>query len=92
MNLQSEIARMEARREAMRPRIEAYSGPPKLVTVNGHTREIQEPWLTDEEVAGQVRMLLRSDLDHERVCTLARDRILYLSAELAKAREALSEK
>ena len=35
--------------------------------------------LSDIQVAGKVRMLMRSDLDHEMVCTGARDRIMYLS-------------
>lgn len=49
-----------------------------------------EPWQTitpassDEEVANAVRMLGRNDLDHECICTLARDRILALSAENAQ--------
>jgi hypothetical protein len=42
------------------------------------------PELTDEQVAGMVRMLGRSDLDHEMVCVAARDRIMALSAELEK--------
>lgn len=35
--------------------------------------------LTDEQVADKVCMLMRSDMDHEHVCTLARDRIASLA-------------
>jgi hypothetical protein len=37
--------------------------------------------LTDEQVADKVRMLMRTDWDHEFVCTLARDRIATLARE-----------
>jgi len=37
--------------------------------------------LSDLEMAGKVRMLYRSDLDHEAVCVGARDRIMYLSQQ-----------
>jgi hypothetical protein len=32
-----------------------------------------------EQVAGNVRMLMRNDLDHESICTTARDRIIWLA-------------
>lgn len=38
--------------------------------------------LSDLEMASKVRMLMRSDLDHEPVCTGARDRIMFLSQKL----------
>jgi len=38
--------------------------------------------LSDLEVALRVRMLMRSDLDHEAVCVGARDRIMFLSQEV----------
>jgi hypothetical protein len=69
-----------------RKRAEAFKGPHPTVVVHGKTHPIQGPWWTDEEVAGKVRMLMRGDLDHESICTLARDRILYLSQELARVR------
>ena len=47
--------------------------------------------LSDAEVASKVRMLMRSDLDHEAVCVTARDRILVLSRALASARADLEE-
>jgi hypothetical protein len=56
----------------------------KVIVVNGHAHEIQEPHLSDMQVAGQVRMLERMQLDHERVCTLARDRIVYLADRLGE--------
>ena len=46
------------------------------------------PQLSDREAAGRVRMLGRSDLDHEQTCMLARDRIMHLS-ELVEAARAL---
>ncbi len=39
--------------------------------------------LSDLEMAGKVRMLMRNDLDHEAVCTGSRDRIMYLSQQVA---------
>lgn len=35
--------------------------------------------LSHDEVAAKVRMLMRSDLDHEAVCCMARDRIKWLA-------------
>jgi hypothetical protein len=43
--------------------------------------------LSDLELAFKVRMLMRGDLDHEAVCVGARDRIMYLSQQLAEALE-----
>jgi len=40
--------------------------------------------LSDIEVASKVRMLMRTDLDHEPVCLAGRDRIMYLSQQLEK--------
>lgn len=55
---------------------------------NGHTNlPIACPDWDDVEVAGRVRMLMRNDLDHELICTVARDRILCL----AKEKERLSQ-
>jgi hypothetical protein len=45
--------------------------------------------LTDKEIATRVRMLLRGDLDHEALCTGARDRILNLSQKLQEANKLL---
>lgn len=56
----------------------------KMIMVNGHGHPMQEAHLSDMEVAGQIRMLERGQLDHERVCTLARDRIVYLADRLGE--------
>jgi hypothetical protein len=45
--------------------------------------------LSDEQVADRIRMLLRTDLDHEAVCLMARDRILALSQALEPMRREL---
>ena len=51
---------------------------------NGHTGlEMSYSHRSDKEVATRVRMLLRDDLDHEAVCTMARDRIMALVKEKA---------
>jgi hypothetical protein len=47
------------------------------------------PDKSDEEVAGMVRMLMRTDLNHEAVCVAARDRIMCLHKELKAARDEL---
>lgn len=39
---------------------------------------------TDYEVAGKVRGLMRNDLDHEMVITIARDRIMWQSQEIER--------
>ena len=50
----------------------------------GHTpldrKSLAGAHLSDAEVAGRVRMLMRTDLDHEAVCVMGRDRIQWLSA------------
>jgi hypothetical protein len=52
---------------------------------NGHKNlPIACPQWDDVEVAGRVRMLMRNDLDHEMICTVARDRILCLAKEKAR--------
>lgn len=58
-------------------------------TWNGTTHPIGKPHLTDEEMAGEVRMLMRDQLDHEAICTAARDRIMCLVAEKKALQEAL---
>jgi hypothetical protein len=40
--------------------------------------------LSDIEMAGKVRMLYRTDLDHEAICVGSRDRIMYLSQEVER--------
>jgi hypothetical protein len=43
--------------------------------------------LSDEGMAYKIRMLTRSDLDHEMVVVAARDRILKLASENLKLRD-----
>lgn len=47
----------------------------------GKTHEIAAAHMSDIEVAGEVRMLMRDQLDHEAVCCTARDRIVCLHEE-----------
>lgn len=57
-----------------------HARPTMTYDWNGHSdMPVQSPELSDYEVAGRVRMLMRNQLDHESVCTLARDRIMGLS-------------
>lgn len=43
--------------------------------------------LSDIEVASKVRMLMRSDLDHEAVCMAGRDRIMYLNQKVEQLQD-----
>ncbi|CAB4167967.1 hypothetical protein UFOVP860_72 [uncultured Caudovirales phage] len=61
------------------------------ITVNGHEQGVQEHWISNADVAGAVRMLMRDQFDHERVCTLGRDRIVFLDQELRRALAALAD-
>jgi hypothetical protein len=72
------------------PRRKRLAGS-KMISVNGLAHEIQGGHLSDMEVAGQVRMLHRSQLDHESVCTLARDRIVYLADRLGEIENPAAE-
>ena len=47
--------------------------------------------LSDIEMAGKVRMLYRDTLEHEAICTGARDRIMYLSQQLEKSNKLLEK-
>ncbi|PWJ88398.1 hypothetical protein C8D77_111121 [Mesorhizobium loti] len=59
---------------------------------NGHKgMEVQSAGMSDIEVAGRVRMLMRDDWNHEEICTLARDRIMGLSKRLAELRAAIAK-
>lgn len=71
-------------------RAAAYKGPPLKFTFLGNNREATFPWLSHEEAAGTVRMLMRDQLDHEWICCMARDRILHLAQENDRLREALT--
>ena len=57
----------------------------------GATHRISRENLTDVQVATLVRMLGRSDIDHELTCTVARDRILCLTQEKKRLQERLHE-
>lgn len=57
----------------------------------GQTQTIRRPDISDEEVARQVRMLSPSDLNHEMVCLLGRDRIMALKKELTAAQQRVAE-
>jgi len=46
--------------------------------------------LSDLEMAVKVRMLFRDTLEHESVCCGARDRIMYLSQQVARLKNAMS--
>lgn len=83
----------EARRigEEMAARRMAYTGGPKYFAHNGHVREAALPWLSDVEMAGKVRMLMRDDLAHEMMVCAARDRILHLSQTLEREQHDLCE-
>lgn len=50
----------------------------------GQTHVMMSPDISDFVVAGRVRMLMRDQLDHEAVCTLARDRIMALSKRIVE--------
>jgi len=47
---------------------------PLAETCGGH--------LSHDEVASKVRMLMRHDLDHEAVCNMGRDRIVWLAGQV----------
>jgi len=81
----------EAKRigEEMNQGRESYTGGPKLFHHMGHRREASYPWLSDVEIAGRVRMLMRDDLNHEGIVCAARDRILHLSEENERLRREL---
>lgn len=55
----------------------------RTYTWNGKTFPISRPELSDEDVAGKVRMLMRNQLNHESVCCLARERIMCLVSEVS---------
>lgn len=42
---------------------------------------------SDEWIANAVRMLMRTDLDHEAICCASRDRIMRLSLEVERLKE-----
>lgn len=67
-----------------------YVGAPKYFHHMGHLREVAFPWLSDIDMAGEVRMLMRDNPLHEAILCAGRDRILHLSEEVARLRAALA--
>lgn len=57
--------------------------------LRGTVRKDSGEDLSDDAVAGMVRMLCRSDLNHELVCVMGRDRILSLSQQCRRLEDAL---
>lgn len=49
--------------------------------LHNKNRKIGMPDVSDEDLAGRVRMLMRNDLDHEMIVCAARDRIMCLVKE-----------
>ena len=47
--------------------------------------------LNHEQMAGKVRMLMRDTLEHEAICTGARDRIIYLANQVEDLKAAINE-
>lgn len=62
----------------------------RKVLINGHRVRLAGDHLSDSEVASNVRMLMRDEIDHEAVCITARDRIMWLSQEVERLRAALN--
>jgi len=65
---------------------DSYTGGPKRFRHLDNNREAAYPWLSDAEIAGEVRMLMRDDIMFEAVVCAARDRILHLSQENERLR------
>ena len=61
----------------------------KTFELNGQLREVSYGDLSDEDIATMVRMMCRSDLNHEAVCVAGRDRILHLSQKCKALVEAI---
>lgn len=57
----------------------------------GKDRDVQIATGEYAEVAGQVRMLMRNQPDHEMICVMGRDRIIGLSDALAKSTARIAE-
>lgn len=60
-----------------------------LMTLDGNP--IRDSHFSHAEVAGMVRMLTRDQIDHEAVCTIGRDRILWLASRVGEL-EALTQR
>jgi hypothetical protein len=73
----------------LREKWQAEDGRPLPFWFLNKGRECDLPWLTDEQMAGLVRMLMRHDYNHESVVCAARDRILHLSQSRRRIADAL---
>lgn len=80
------IAEATRRAEELARGYAEYTGGAKFFHHMGHKREAAYPWLSDVEIAGEVRMLMRNDVAHEAIVCAARDRILHLSEEVERLR------
>lgn len=80
---------MERESERLTRGRDEYTGAPKVFHHMGHEREAALPWLSDIDMAGEVRMLMRDNPMHEAIVCAGRDRILHLSEENARLRSAL---
>lgn len=49
------------------------------------------PYKSDAQIAEQVRMLFRDQLNHESICSMARDRICYLSHQLSVSQKIIED-
>jgi len=61
----------------------------RMATINGQRVPLCGDQFTDAQIAGKVRMLYRDQIDHEAVCTMARDRIVWLAEQNAALLAAL---
>lgn len=85
------IAEATRRAEGLQRGHAEYTGGAKFFHHMGHKREAAYPWLSDVEIAGEVRMLTRNDIAHEAIVCAARDRILHLSEEAERLRQSLQQ-
>lgn len=83
------ITEATRRAEELARGYDGYTGGAKFFHHMGHKREAAYPWLSDVEIAGEVRMLMRNDIAHEAIVCAARDRILHLSEENERLRKEL---
>lgn len=83
------FAEVERRSAQLTRGHDTYTGGPKYFHHLGNKREAAYPWLSDVEIASEVRMLMRNDIAHEMIVCAARDRILHLSEENERLRKAI---
>lgn len=69
-----------------------HAVPPHVTSQHAAGRPLEQTaggQYTHNQVASRVRMLYRFDLDHEGVCLMARDRIVWLAARVAELEAAV---